>query len=286
MNLDLRFDEVFPNPIDAVWRAVTDPRMLARWLMDNDFKPRAGHKFTLRDPPTTTWRGRVECEVLEIDPPHRMVWSWNGGSQGEIVTRVIFELRSEGSGTRFVLRHEGEGDLQQAESLRSGWTRKMGVLRQVLGPDYARRVAFRAPPEQVFDAIATIDGLRAWWTTIVSGSAANGGDIRFEFEGLDEHIIMHVETATRPKSIRWTCVEHTELDDWNATKIAFEVAPRGAEGCELSFRYLGLTPKFECYEMCEGGWDHFLASLVAYVDDGQGTPFGMPEPRPSRRKKT
>ncbi len=154
------------------------------------------------------------------------------------------------------------------------------------GGDYAREIAIEAARERAYDAIATLAGVRGWWTTRVSGSEEPGGTIRLEFEGLDEHIIMHVEEATRPKSIHWTCVEHTELDDWNATKIAFEIAPRGAEGCELSFRHLGLTPKFECYEMCEGGWDHFLASLVAYVDDGQGTPFGMPELRPSRRKTT
>ncbi|MDP9148451.1 MAG: SRPBCC domain-containing protein [Myxococcota bacterium] len=276
MKLALRFDELFARPIDVVWRVVTDPRMLTRWLMDNDFEPRIGHRFTLRDPPTTTWRGWVDCEVLELDPPRRMVWSWDGGGDGETPTRVVFELRPEGPGTRFVLRHEGDGLPAQRRSLEGGWRRKVELLARVLGPDYARRVAFGATRERVFDGIATVEGLKGWWTTRVSGSAVPRGELRFEFEGLEEHILMRVEKSERPSSVRWTCLEHTELEHWSGTHVTFDLAPRGPEGCELSFRHVGLTPGLECYEMCEDGWEHFLASLVRYIDEGEGTPFGAP----------
>jgi uncharacterized protein YndB with AHSA1/START domain len=274
MRLDLQLDELFERPIDAVWRAVTDPRMLARWLMDNDFEPRLGHEFTLRDPPTATWRGWIACRVLEIDPPRRMVWSWDGGMEGEVTTRVVFELHPEGSGTRLVLRHEGEATSERLASLGAGWTRKLAILRHVLGSHYARRVAFGAPRERVFDALATLSGLRGWWTPIVSGSAATGGVLRFAFDGLDEHIVMRVDGAKRPSSVHWSCVVHTRLHDWKDTKVTFDLAARGPEGCELSFQHVGLTPQLDCYADCERGWDHFLASLIACVERGKGTPFG------------
>lgn len=274
---------MFAQPIDVVWRAVTDRRILSRWLMDNDFKPRVGHKFTLRDPPTSTWHGWVECEVLELEAPRQMVWSWNSGIEGETTTRLTFELHPDGHGTRLTLCHSGEALPAQGESLHAGWARKIVVLSRVLGPDYARRVPFRAAPERVFDAIAAIKGLQGWWTTLVSGSDGLGGELRFEFEGLEEHIIMRVDYVKRPSTVRWTCVEHTELDDWSGTQVAFDIAPRGAEGCELSFRHVGLRPSFDCYEMCEDGWEHFLASLVGYVDRGEGTPFGA-EGRSKKRE--
>jgi uncharacterized protein YndB with AHSA1/START domain len=44
----------------------------------------------------------------------------------------------------------------------------------------------RAPRETVFRAISSLDGLRSWWTPLVSGSAEVGGDIRFAFDGMDE----------------------------------------------------------------------------------------------------
>lgn len=275
MKLDLQFDEVFEHPIDAVWRAVTDPQTLARWLMENDFEPRVGHKFTLRDPPSSAWRGWIECEVLELDAPRRMVWSWNGGMDGETATRVSFDLRAEGERTRLVFRHVGDATDVQSGSFRAGWTRKMSGLHDALGPDYARRVAFHAPRERVFEAIATLDGLRGWWTTLVSGSTKVGGEVRFDFKGMDEHIIMRVDAARRPSSLRWTCLLHTDLEDWSGTKVMFQLVERGSpEACELSFRHMGLTPALACYGDCELGWEHFLASLVAYVERGKGTPFG------------
>lgn len=132
MKLDVALDELFTQTPATVWHALTDARVLARWLMDNDFAPVVGHRFTLRDAPHGGWRGWVECTVLELDPPHRMVWSWHAGREGEVETRVIFELRPEGGGTRLCLRHEGEALPIQRDGLTSGWRVRMPRLRHVL----------------------------------------------------------------------------------------------------------------------------------------------------------
>jgi uncharacterized protein YndB with AHSA1/START domain len=274
MKLDLQFDELFDRPVEAVWQAVTDPVLLARWLMQNDFEPRIGHRFRLRDPATSDWRGWIACEVLELEAPRKMVWSWDGGMADETPTRVVFELNPEGSGTRLLFRHEGEAANQRRVSLDSGWRRRLAILRQVLSPDYSSRVAFRSTPEQAFEAVASVDGLRRWWTTRVSGTSSVGEDIRFEFDGLDEHIVMRIERIERPTSVAWSCAVHTGLQDWQGTRLFFDFGERGREGCELTFRHLGLSPKLECFEKCERGWDYFLRSLVLYVDQGEGAPFG------------
>ncbi len=55
--MKLELEEVFDQPVETVWRAITDPVRLARWLLENDFEPRVGHRFTLREAPTAQWRG-------------------------------------------------------------------------------------------------------------------------------------------------------------------------------------------------------------------------------------
>lgn len=70
---------------------------------------------------------------------------------------------------------------------------------------FLRRVLVKARPDEVFDAIATLDGLRGWWTPLVEGSTSSGGDLRFEFEGLDQHIMMHVDASHQSTLVRWTC---------------------------------------------------------------------------------
>ena len=132
MKLDLAIDEIFPQPIEAVWAALTDRATLASWLMPNDFEPRVGHRFTLDDPAVDC---HVTCQVLELDPPRRMVWSWHAGAEGETVTRVTFELAAApggAGGTRLVMRHEGDTTPAQRDSVGAGWAQKLPALRRWL----------------------------------------------------------------------------------------------------------------------------------------------------------
>ena len=121
----------------------------------------------------------------------------------------------------------------------------------------------------MFDAVSTADGPRRWWTTIVTGSAAPGGELRFGFAGVDEQIVMHVDFVRPPAAVGWSCTAHTRDGEWTGTHLRFTLTERGPRACALDFRHTGISP-----EAVAAGWDHFLASLAAYAEHGQGTPFG------------
>lgn len=134
---------------------------------------------------------------------------------------------------------------------------------------YARQLAVQVARERVFDAIVTLDGLRRWWTTIVTGSAAPGGMLRFGFAGLDEQIVMRVDAVQSPSAITWSCVAHTRDDEWTGSTMRFVLADRGPRACELDFRHTGIGR-----ELVAEGWEHFLVSLAAYAEHGKGSPYG------------
>jgi uncharacterized protein YndB with AHSA1/START domain len=146
--------------------------------------------------------------------------------------------------------------------------------------DYAREIAINAPAERTFDAIATLDGVRGWWTPLASGTDGPGGTIRLEFEGLDEHIDLYVASRRRPVEVAWLVREHTSLGEWAGTTLRFMLDPRGETRCNVAFRHEGLSPTLACYDDCDAGWDHFLGSLVALVEHGKGEPFGARRTRP------
>jgi uncharacterized protein YndB with AHSA1/START domain len=85
----LRLSQRYPHPPELVWRGLTEPALIAEWLMDNDFAPVVGHRFTLRTDPAPGFDGIVHCQVIELDPPRTMRWSWRGGP---IDTVVSFSL--------------------------------------------------------------------------------------------------------------------------------------------------------------------------------------------------
>jgi len=148
-------------------------------------------------------------------------------------------------------------------------TTKPGDLIAAQTGTYARQIIIQAPRERVFDAIATLDGPRHWWAIIVTGSAAADGQLCFGFAGLDEQIVMHVDSARRPAEVRWSCTAHSRNGEWTGTSLRFALTERGPGECELAFRHAGILP-----EAVAAGWDHFLASLAAYAEHGGGNPSG------------
>lgn len=139
--------------------------------------------------------------------------------------------------------------------------------------DFTLEVRFAGARERVFDALTTLDGLAGWWTSLVSGTPTAGGEVELRFAGLDEKIVMQVDHAQPPSKIIWTCLTHTGHPEWQGTTIAFELVQYEHEAGLLRFRHVGLTPVLSCYETCESGWDHFLASLLSYAESGKGRPF-------------
>jgi uncharacterized protein YndB with AHSA1/START domain len=109
MTESIRRELLIPQPREQVWRALADSATLAEWMFPNDFAPRVGHHFTFQVPPNPIagFDGLVvRCEVLECEPPSRLVFSWSAG--GPVVdTRVSFRLEPDGEGTRVLFEHSG-----------------------------------------------------------------------------------------------------------------------------------------------------------------------------------
>ncbi|HSA55789.1 MAG TPA: SRPBCC domain-containing protein [Gemmatimonadaceae bacterium] len=125
----------FPHPPEAVWVALTDRWALAEWLMPNDFEPVMGRKFQFRVDPMPGFSGVTECEVLELDPPRRMVWSWvvvpKDASKPKPPPMILtWALTPEGNGTRLRLHQTGVEVLNWwwRLSMSNGWNRMLRTL--------------------------------------------------------------------------------------------------------------------------------------------------------------
>jgi uncharacterized protein YndB with AHSA1/START domain len=131
MRLDVVLDVLLPHPVEAVWAALTNRAAISEWLMaTTDFRPVVGARFRMRTQHLSP-TGWVEAEVLELDPPRRMVWAWAPGAGAEPTT-VTFELAPEAGGTRLALSHVGEIDGAVGALLRDGWPSRVELLRRSL----------------------------------------------------------------------------------------------------------------------------------------------------------
>jgi uncharacterized protein YndB with AHSA1/START domain len=138
MKRDLEFEAVYPFPPERVWKALTDRASIAQWLMENDFEPVVGHKFRFRAKPQPGWDGTVDCEVIEVDPPRALAYTWKNAGNG-IDTVVRYTLEAVPEGTRLRLRHTGFRGMRAVMVsfiLGSGWKGIMAAgIRKVVEAD-------------------------------------------------------------------------------------------------------------------------------------------------------
>jgi uncharacterized protein YndB with AHSA1/START domain len=78
-----------PEPAETIWRALTDSALIAEWSTGNDFASEVGRGFRFRAKPVPGWSGVTNCEVLEVEPPRRLVYSWGDGSESDSGSRTV-----------------------------------------------------------------------------------------------------------------------------------------------------------------------------------------------------
>jgi uncharacterized protein YndB with AHSA1/START domain len=117
---------------EKVWRALTDPSLLAEWLLPAvglELEP--GAAFTFQTQPHPGWDGTVNCRFLEIEPGKKLSYAW---VVAEMDTVVTFTLTPTSSGTRLSLLHSGfrPDQRQNFGGARYGWKMMGGKLLDLL----------------------------------------------------------------------------------------------------------------------------------------------------------
>jgi len=125
----IEVDQFVAAAPEKVWRLLTEPQLLRLWWAEGDVAPIVGHEFSLDMP----GYGRQPCKVLEVDPPHRFVYSFTAS------WTLAWRLEAEGIGTRVFLLHSGfdRSDKRMADAfgrMGPGW-------REVVLPRMAEAIA-------------------------------------------------------------------------------------------------------------------------------------------------
>jgi uncharacterized protein YndB with AHSA1/START domain len=156
-------------PPERVFAALSDAEEITRWW---------GHPDAYRTEKWTTdfrvggrWRadGRgadgvpfhVDGEFLEIDPPRRIIQTWQPSWASGPATTVTYDLKVIPGGTRLLVRHDGfKGNEEACASHADGWIMVLGWLADDISP--------KPPPDTAKFYVARLLGSRPNFRTTLS----------------------------------------------------------------------------------------------------------------------
>lgn len=134
----LRFERTLAHPLERVWRAVSVPAELERWFPAAvDWTPAVGETFHAAG---------ATVEVTEVDPPHRLAWTY----AGELYS---FDLAAHEDGCRLIFTHV-IGDRTLAAQAATGWQAYLSRLEPHLGGEYLSEQEAHQSWEQIHERYA------------------------------------------------------------------------------------------------------------------------------------
>ena len=136
-------------------------------------------------------------------------------------------------------------------------------------------MAVNASPEAIYSTLT--EGVPVWWSQDFKGASAKVGDeftVRFTGQNM---IRMRITELVPNKKVTWLCTDFyidvpVHLEDkkeWIGTQVIWEISTEGGS-TRLDMTHDGLTPEFECWQFCEGGWNRYVASVKQVVEGEPG----------------
>ncbi len=129
--------------------------------------------------------------------------------------------------------------------------------------DILHRVGIKSSLDDTYRALATRDGIAAWWTNNTQGESKVGGVLQFRFAAVT---VLELDPGRR---VLWQVTEGPE--EWIGTKVSFDLRKEGDFTIVL-FKHQGWKEPVEMMHHCSTKWAVFLMSLKSLLETGKGAP--------------
>ena len=137
-------------------------------------------------------------------------------------------------------------------------------------PDVLHLLMIHAPRERVYEAIATADGVRNWFSRDADLEPRVGGSGEIRFANGQRITRVEIEELEPAGRIVWKVVS-AAMPTWADTRIEFRMAAAD-DGTMLRFAHRGFDDTDDFFAMSATARANFLISLKQYAETGEGTP--------------
>jgi uncharacterized protein YndB with AHSA1/START domain len=130
----LKIQRLMGGPIERIWAYLVESDKRRKWLAAGDMELKVGAPFEfvwrndeLTDPPGKRPDGfgsehRMQSRITELDPPHRIAFTWDGSGD------VTIELKEQGENVQLTLVHRRLPNRSNLLGVSAGWHVHLDLL--------------------------------------------------------------------------------------------------------------------------------------------------------------
>lgn len=142
---DIEVSAEIDAPASEVFRAITDPEMVGKWMMSNNvtIEPEVGGTYDLEG-----WTQDGPVKIVDLQENEKLAYSWRSDWVGH-ETLVTWELAESQGKTRLTLMHSGFASDARHDSYRTGWLGFLVAIKALI-----ERAEWAPPQFEIVDAVA------------------------------------------------------------------------------------------------------------------------------------
>ena len=147
--------------------------------------------------------------------------------------------------------------------------------------DILHKIRIESPPDKVYWALTTLQGLSGWWTkwtTFEKGTGEVGSIIRFGFAEDKMDTKVEVMKLDKDKKVEWKSLDTEGEWRFKDTSFMFELKEENVEMygnkkmTVVKFGNFGFEKADDFYTETNSRWGFFLLSLKDFLEKGKGMP--------------
>jgi uncharacterized protein YndB with AHSA1/START domain/DNA-binding transcriptional ArsR family regulator len=269
----------------VLFRAFSDPEIMRKWFfpeegwtadVTNEFKVGGRYRIDMHEPDGNTWSHSGEYK--EIDPPNKIVFTWNSDEVKE--TQVTVEFIKTAGGTEIILTHEFLPDEEQREQHRGGWTGCLSNLEKTLRDIGMGKTEFvyvtyvSTSPETLWNALIDPAVTAKYWQHENLSDWKPGS--KWEHRSSDSERVLRLvgkvleSSPTRRLVITWAAPADEGVEEKHS-RVKIDIEPLG-DVTRLTVTHDRLKPGSEMLEGIMKGWPKVLSSLKSLLEVGRPLP--------------
>ncbi|MES2847473.1 MAG: SRPBCC family protein [Bacteroidota bacterium] len=279
-------------PRELVWEVWTKPEHIVQWWgpvgftttsQQMDMQAGGNWRFIMHGPDGMDYPNKII--FIEVIKPGKLVYRHSGDDDTEPVNfHVTVTFEADGNRTQLTMQSifSSAEELERVNKVYGAIQGGIDTVNRLdeylvnIKTGYQTGFTVHTTAESIFLSLTT--KINEWWTNEMEGTAFNSNDI-FTVRFGNTFKTFQVEEMIPNKKIIWKCIaayiDVTEIEnksEWLETKIIWEII-QTAEATQLNMIHYGLTPSFDCYDICEKGWIKFINSLKNLLTTGKGMPY-------------